>query len=272
MIVSNQNILIAFAMTAFAGLATGIGSAMAFFAKRTSTRFLSASMGFSAGVMIYVSLIEIFAKAKTSLVAELGITRGYWFTVISFFAGVAVIAIIDKLIPGIDNPHEINTIEKINDTDAAERYRSLYRTGMFTALAIAIHNFPEGLATFTSALKDPRLGIPITIAIAIHNIPEGIAVSIPIYYATGSRKKAFWFSFLSGLSEPLGAIIGYMLLVHFLNDILSSVVFAAVGGIMVFISVDQLLPAAEKYGNHHYSVYGFVAGMIVMALSLVLFV
>ncbi|PKL47501.1 MAG: zinc transporter ZupT [Planctomycetes bacterium HGW-Planctomycetes-1] len=267
-----QNLSIAFGLTIFAGLSTGIGSAMAFFARRTSTRFLSTSMGFSAGVMIYVSLIEIFAKAKDGLTAELGQAKGYWLTAASFFAGIFIIAAIDKLIPGVDNPHELQKIEKIDDVKAAKEFHKLYRMGLFAALAIAIHNFPEGFATFTVAMKDTQLGIPIAIAIAIHNIPEGIAISIPIYYATGSRKKAFWLSFLSGLAEPLGAVIGYVALLRVMNDIVCGIAFAAVGGIMVFISIDQLLPAAEKYGKHHYAVYGFVAGMIVMALSLLLFV
>lgn len=268
----NNNVLIAFGLTIFAGLATGIGSALAFFTKRTETRFLSSSLGFSAGVMIYVSLIEIFAKAKAGLAAELGPAKGYWLTTASFFAGIAVIAVIDKLIPGIDNPHELKKIESIDTTAATGEFCKLYRMGLFTALAIAIHNFPEGLATFTAAVKDVRIGIPIAVAIAIHNIPEGIAVSVPVFFATGSRKKAFWLSFLSGLSEPVGALIGYILLTSILNDITCNIIFAFVGGIMVFISIDQLLPAAEKYGKHHYAVYGFLAGMIVMALSLLMFV
>ena len=225
---NNHNVLIAFGLTIFAGLSTGIGSAMAFFAKRTSTRFLSTSLGFSAGVMIYVSLIEIFAKAKDDLTAQLGMVKGYWLTVASFFAGIFVIAIIDKLIPDIDNPHDLKKIESIGDAAAAEKFRGLYRMGLFTALAIAIHNFPEGLATFTAALKDVRLGIPIAVAIAIHNIPEGIAVSVPVFFATGSRKKAFWLSFLSGMAEPVGALIGYAVLIHIPSDTASSVVFAAV--------------------------------------------
>lgn len=269
---TTQNLSMAFGLTILAGLSTGIGSAMALLARRTSTGFLSASMGFSAGVMIYVSLIEIFTKAKGELTAELGQVKGYWLTAVSFFTGIFIIALIDRLIPDIGNPHELQKIEKIDDIVAAREYRGLYRTGLFTALAIAIHNFPEGFATFTAVMKDVRIGIPIAIAIAIHNIPEGIAVSIPVYYATGSRKKAFWMSFLSGLAEPLGALIGYAVLFSIMNDIICSIVFAAVGGIMVFISVDQLIPAAEKYGKHHYAVYGFVAGMIIMAVSLLLFV
>jgi zinc transporter, ZIP family len=268
-----QNVPAAFGLTLLAGLSTGIGSATAFFAKRTSTRFLSTSLGFSAGVMIYVSLIEIFAQAKINLVAELGPVKGCWATVGAFFAGIFIMSVIDKLIPAVDNPHELRSTE-ISDYPgaAATEYRGLYRVGLFTALAVAIHNFPEGLATFASSLINLRLGIPIAIAIAIHNIPEGIAVSIPLYYATGNRKKAFWFSFLSGLAEPAGAVIGYFILLKTQSNILCNVIFAATGGIMVFISIDELLPAAEKYGKHHYAVYGFIAGMIVMALSLLLFV
>ncbi|HBG28876.1 MAG: zinc transporter ZupT [Planctomycetes bacterium GWF2_41_51] len=267
-----ENLAIAFGLTVFAGLATGIGSAMAFFAKKTNTSFLSTSLGFSAGVMIYVSLIEIFAKAKAGLIEEMGPAKGYWVTVGAFFTGILLIAAIDKLIPGIDNPHEVKSIETLGDTAEAEKFRHLYRMGIFTALAVAIHNFPEGLATFTAAMKDVRLGIPIAVAIAIHNIPEGIAVSVPVYYATGSKKEAFWLSFLSGLAEPIGAILGYILLTKFLNGAVSSIIFAAVGGIMVFISIDQLLPTAEKYGKHHYAVYGFIAGMVVMAMSLLMFI
>ncbi len=264
-------LLVAFGLTLFAGLATGIGSFLAFFAKRTNTRILSVALGFSAGVMIYVSFVEIFFKAKTCLVDELGLRVGYGTTVLAFFSGMALIAIIDKLVPFFENPHEIRKAEEMDDPVLAEKFRKLYRMGMFTALAIAIHNFPEGLATFASALKDTRLGIAIAVAIAIHNIPEGIAVSIPIYYATGSRKKAFVYSFLSGLAEPAGALIGYAVLAAFFNEVVFGVLFASVAGIMVFISFDELLPAAREYGEHHLSLFGLIIGMIVMALSLVFF-
>ena len=145
------------------------------------------------------------------------------------------------------------------------------RTGVFTALAIAVHNFPEGLATFVSALQDPGIAIPIVAAVAIHNIPEGIAVSVPIHHASGSKKKAFLYSFLSGLAEPAGALAGWLILMPVMNDIVYGVIFAAVAGIMVFISFDELLPAAREYGEHHYSIYGLIAGMAVMAVSLLLF-
>ena len=266
-----ENVLFAFGLTLFAGLSTGLGSALAFLAKRTNTKFLSAALGFSAGVMIYVSFIEIFPKAKDSLVIELGRVAGYWVTVLAFFAGIAIIAIIDKLVPSFENPHEVHRAEEMDLPERAAKFKKLYRMGLFTALAIAIHNFPEGLATFISAIKDTKLGIAIAVAIAIHNIPEGIAVSIPIFYATGSRKKAFIYSFLSGLAEPVGALIGYAIFFSFFNDIVFGILFAAVAGIMVFISLDELLPTAGEYGEHHLSAYGLVAGMMVMAVSLLLF-
>ena len=261
--------IFAFVLTLFAGLSTGIGSALAFFAKRTNTKFLSVALGFSAGVMIYVSMIEIFAKARDALTLELGDRGGYWATVIAFFGGILFIAIIDKLIPSYENPHEMRKIEDLWE-ESKEKNQKLMRMGLFTALAIAIHNFPEGLATFTAALTDPELGIAIAVAIAIHNIPEGIAVSVPIYYATGSRKKAFWYSFLSGLAEPVGAVIGFLILMPFLSPVVFGVLFSSVAGVMVFISIDELLPAAEEYGEHHLSIYGLIAGMAVMALSLLI--
>ncbi len=261
----------AFGLTLFAGLATGVGSAIAFFAKKTNTRFLSMALGFSAGVMIYVSMIEIFVKARDSLVLMYGDTRGYWYTTLAFFAGMLFIGLIDRLVPSFENPHEPRKVEEMEDRGEAARKGALLRMGMFSALAIGIHNFPEGLATFTGALKDPALGISIAVAIAIHNIPEGIAVSVPIYYATGSKKRAFTLSFLSGLSEPVGALLGYFFLLRFFSDAMFGLVFAGVAGIMVFISLDELLPTAEKYGEHHLAIYGLIVGMAVMALSLLLF-
>ncbi len=236
----SDSVLFAFGLTIFAGLATGVGSAMAFFAKKTNTQFLSISLGFSAGVMIYVSFIEIFVKARTALEASLGSTTGYLWTTIAFFCGIFLIAGIDKLVPSFENPHEARVVEDMDDESLKKK--NLLRMGMFSALAIAIHN-----------------------------IPEGIAVSVPLYYATGSKKKAFFYSFASGLSEPVGALVGYGLFYKYFNDITFGLLFAGVAGIMVFISIDELLPTAEKYGEHHLAIYGMIAGMIVMALSLLLF-
>lgn len=284
-----KDVIFAFSLTLFAGLSTGIGSALAFYTKQTNHKFLSAALGFSAGVMIYVSTIEIFPKAKDSLTLVYGESKGYLITTIAFFAGIALIAIIDKLVPEGENPHEIHDVSDMGNSEDAHivktvhnfktedeieesKKKNLLRMGMFSALAIAIHNFPEGLATFTGALQEPALGISIAVAIAIHNIPEGIAVSVPIFYATGDRKKAFKMSFISGLSEPVGAFVGFFLLYKFFNESMFGIIFAAVAGIMVYISLDELLPTAERYGEHHIAIYGLISGMMVMAASLLMFV
>lgn len=264
---STSNIIFAFSLTLFAGLSTGIGSALAFYTKQTNKKFLSAALGFSAGVMIYVSFVEIFVKARESLSLIYGDTGGLLVTTISFFSGIALIAIIDKFVPTGENPHELRDVKDMKKS--VDENAELMRMGVFSALAIGIHNFPEGLATFISALQDPSLGISIAIAIAIHNIPEGIAVSVPIYFATGSKRKAFKYSFLSGLSEPVGAIVGYFLLMNFFDEKLFGLIFAAVAGIMVYISLDELLPTAEKYGEHHIAIYGMIGGMLLMAISLI---
>ena len=267
-----ENVVLALSLTLFAGLATGIGSILAFFTSRTNTKFLSLALGFSAGVMIYVSMVEIFVKAKDALVGAMGEGPGNWATVGGFFGGMLLIALIDKCIPKQGNPHELKKVEEMNNPSKMAADAELLKMGKFTALAIAIHNFPEGIATFTSAIQDPALGIAIAIAVAIHNIPEGIAVSVPIYFATGSKKKAFKLSFLSGLSEPVGAVLAFFILMPFINDIMFGIIFAGVAGIMVFISLDELLPAAKKYDEAHTSIYGLIAGMAVMAISLLLIV
>ena len=217
----NGHVLTALMLSLFAGLATGIGGAIAFFAKRTNTKFLSVALGFSAGVMVYISFVEIFSMAKSALIADLGTRTGSWITVVAFFGGMFIIAMIDKLVPEYENPHEMRKVEDIQGKeppDQTSKQTKLMRTGLLTALAISIHNFPEGFASFMSALRDPGLGVGIAIAIAIHNIPEGISVSMPVYYATGSRRKAFVYSFLSGVTEPVGAVLGYLILSQFMTD------------------------------------------------------
>ena len=273
-----NNILMAFGLTLFAGLATGVGSALAFFTKKTNTKFLSVSLGFSAGVMIYVSFVEIFFKAKDSLILELGEKGGTILTVVSFFAGMFLIGLIDKFVPSFENPHEARSVEDMDEFEDmhkdepkdTDRNSGLLRMGYMSAIAIAIHNFPEGIATFVSAMNDPALGVTIAVAIGIHNIPEGIAVAIPIYYATRSRKKAFWYSLLSGLAEPLGAVVGYFMLAYFFHESFMGIILAGVSGIMVYISLDELLPTAEKYGEHHPAIIGVIAGMAVMGFSLLI--
>ena len=265
-----SNIWFALGLTVFAGLSTGVGSLIGFVSKELKPRFLSAALGFSAGVMIYVSLVEIFVKARDSLAVGMGERRGYFVTVVSFFAGMLLIALIDKLLPSYENPHEMNTPAKLEGRSEQEKAK-LMRMGVFSALAIAIHNFPEGLATFMGALTNPTLGVSIAVAIAIHNIPEGLAVSAPNYFATPGKRKAFILAVRSGFAEPSGALIGYSLLRAVFNDSMFGIVFASVAGIMVYISLDELLPTAEEYGEHHVAITGVILGMAVMAGSLLLF-
>lgn len=260
-----SNIFLAFLLTLVAGLSTGIGSLIALLAKRTNTKFLCASLGFSAGVMICVSFMEMLPEANMQLAQLYGEKTGMLYTLLALFGGMGFIAIIDFLIPEGTNPHEVHGVEEMSNAT------SLKRTGIIVALSIAIHNFPEGIATFASALTSIEIAIPITIAIALHNIPEGIAVAVPIYHSTGSKKRAFWLSFLSGLAEPLGALIAYLFLMNIWSPLINGIVLAAVSGIMIFISLDELLPASEKYGKHHISIAGVVAGMVVMSFSLYLF-
>jgi len=266
-----QNYLIPFLLTLIAGLSTGIGSALAFFTKKTNTKVLSFSLGLSAGVMIFISLVDLLPEAREEIYSYLNDeSLSFLITIIAFFIGVFITALIDKLIPECENPHEIHLAEEMEDKKKAIKCKKLLRLGLFTAIAIAIHNLPEGLITFVGAVKDVSLGISLCVAIAIHNIPEGIAVSIPIYYATGSKKKAFVYSFLSGLTEPLGAVIGFVIFSSFLNGLIIGSLFAFVAGIMIFISFDELLPASEKYGEHHLSLYGIITGMVVISISLLL--
>ena len=294
-----SNVLYALALTAFAGLATGIGSVIAFTAKLSSYRFLSVATGFSAGVMLYVSFVEIFFKGQDALVAHYGDPLGLWVNVGAFFGGMLLIGLIDNFIPDETNPHEVpseaeadmlhakgpsllgfvrnNRCPKTPAKPQPGHEKKLMRMGLFTALAIGIHNFPEGLATFLAALHDPSLGAAIAVAIALHNIPEGVSVSVPIYYATGKRRTAFFYSLLSGLAEPVGAGIAYLGIVLFaggpggvLPPQLMGILFAGVAGIMVYISLDELLPTSRAYGEGHDSLFGLIGGMVVMALSLLL--
>jgi ZIP family zinc transporter len=254
-----ENATAALGLTALAGVSTGIGSAIAYFIKKPRIAYLAFALGLSAGVMIYVSFVELLPMAAEA-VSEL------W-AVIIFFLGIVFIGAIDFLVPEPENPHNY---QGMAEPEATHQDRQLMRTGLLTALAIGIHNFPEGLATFAAALSNLRLGVFIAIAIAIHNIPEGIAVSVPVYYATGNKNKAFVYSFLSGVSEPIGALIGYLILMPFLKEAVLAAVLAFIAGIMVYISLDELLPVAHRYGHGHLVIIGIVIGMAVMALSLIM--
>lgn len=255
-----NNVGVAIILTAFAGLSTSIGGIIAFFSKNTNKRFLAFTLGLSAGVMMYVSFMELLTKAIATLGELYGGKTGTTYAILTFFGGIIVAALIDRLIPeqklGISMEEEISK-------------NSLMRTGLVTALAIGVHNFPEGMATFVSSLQSPAMAIPVVVAIAIHNIPEGIAVAIPVYFATGSKAKGFLYSFFSGLAEPIGAVVGWVILMPYVCDTMIAYVFAAIAGVMVFISIDELLPSAQECSQNHIATYGFMLGMVIMAASLI---
>lgn len=265
----DQQVLIALGLTLFAGLSTGIGSAIALVAKRTNFALLASSLGLSAGVMLYISFMELLRGAMDTLSQIFGKQTGEIYAVLAFFGGILFTLLLDLLVPEEENPHEVHALEEMNaGKPTGPKNDRLLRVGLMSAMIIAIHNFPEGMVTFLSGLRDTSIAIPIAVAIAIHNIPEGITVSVPVYFATGNRKKAFWLSFLSGLSEPVGALIAFLLLAPFLTLTLLGILNAVIAGIMVFISLDELLPAADKYGKHHHAIIGLVVGMAAMAFTL----
>lgn len=277
----------ALGLTLLAGLSTGIGSLIGLGSSRNNRTFLTLSLGFSAGAMVFVSLVEILPKARLVLTPLLGQRGGYGAALLAFFAGMAAMALVDGWLPVHDPSEAFGQLSPkaaagsspqspltsgVSRPETPAHRRRLLRMGLFTALAIGIHNFPEGLATFLGAMSNPRLGVSIAVAIAIHNIPEGLAVSAPVYYATQSRRTAFWVSFLSGLAEPVGGLLGYLLFRSFPNPLVFGLVFAGVAGVMVYVSLDELLPAAREYGDHHLAISSLMMGMAVMALSLVLLV
>ncbi len=275
-----QAVISALILTLIAGSATGIGGALVLFKKKISSNFLAGALGLSAGVMIFISLAELFPEAQ-GMISNTGLTHGEAFVLLAFFVGMGIITLIDLTIPEYENPHEASGLS-LNDKTAAVgvleqtgNEKALHRLGLLSALAIAVHNFPEGIATFIGALNDPEMGAGITFAIAIHNIPEGIAVAIPIYYATKSKGKALLYATLSGLSEVIGAAICLGVTAIFGIELTGNspafpLVLSAVAGIMIYISLDELLPTAEKYGKHHIAIAGVVGGMAIMGISLLI--
>lgn len=276
-----NGIISALLLTLIAGAATGIGGALVLFKKKISSNFLAAALGLSAGVMIFISLAELFPEAQAEIGATGDILHGEAYVLIAFFVGMGLITLIDFLIPEYENPHEASGLSLEAHTPAVGileqtgNEKALHRLGILSALAIAIHNFPEGIATFIGALNDPQMGAGITFAIAIHNIPEGIAIAIPIYYATKSKGKALLYSTLSGLSEVIGALLCLAVTAIFGVELTGGglvfpLILAAVAGIMIYISLDELLPTAEKYGKHHIAIAGVVGGMAIMGISLLI--
>ena len=257
-----SDVLLAFAVCIAAAAATMIGGLSVFRAKEENARLLAFGLAFAGGAMVYISLVEIFWKSLGDFSKVFEDKQAYSYATIAFFCGVTLIALIDRLIP---NPHN-----KLVPDDNADK-KHLKRVGLMAALAITVHNFPEGMATFFATLEEPVVGSSLAFAIAVHNIPEGVSIAIPVYYATGSKKMTLMACGLSAVAEPLGALLGYLILAPFLTPLVFGSVFGVIAGAMVFLSMDELLPTAKRYSTGHDAVYGMVLGMAVIALSLVLF-
>lgn len=279
--------LVALLLTLVAGGATSIGAALGVMGRGTSARTLAGGLGLSAGVMLYVSFMELLPQGAAVLSGAAPTSsggaatgRGAALAVAAFFGGIVLIALLDRLVPEPVNPHEFSG--RVEHADVHEEHRDraglaadaalrarLLRTGTVMAVVLVLHNVPEGFATFVAALQAPEIAIPVVVAIALHNIPEGLAVAVPVHRATGSRAKAFWLATMTGLAEPAGAVLGYLLLAPLLEGPAMGAVLAGVAGVMVFVSLDELLPAAEETGEHHTVIYSLIAGMALMALTLI---
>lgn len=258
------NYKLALLMTFLAGLATVLGGVLTFFIKRTNMRAISIGLGFSAGVMIFLSFTEILDGAKELLIDYFP-KYSDWMVLVGFSIGLVVAILIDYFIP--DHIEE----DLFGCPEKCLQHHKMKRAGLFTAIAVCIHNFPEGMATFFVSTQDLQIGATVAFAIALHNIPEGIAVALPIYHSTGKKRLAVLYSLLSGISEPIGALLGLFVLNYFLPQMAVGFMFAAVAGIMVYISFDTLLPLSKEYGDGHYSVFGIISGIFLIWCSLLLF-
>ncbi|MBE7708784.1 MAG: zinc transporter ZupT [Cyanobacteria bacterium SIG27] len=274
-----ENYITALIFSTIAGLSTVIGGLVTFFIKGNSLKFLSFGLGLSAGVMLFVSLADLYPEACEMIKAQMG-SNSAWLAVLFFGFGILTAVLIDFFIPdhiqasmftkqiGANEAH-------IDSTDCAENENAeitigkVKRAGLLTAIVVALHNLPEGLATFTLTSQNVMLGLGIVFAISIHNIPEGMAISIPVYQATHSKRKAFLYSFLSGMAEPIGGVIGFIIIKALFPDLCIGLLFALVAGIMTYISLDTLLPLSKDYDTGHYSISGVVLGLMVMGIALV---
>jgi len=263
-----NNLFLSLGLTLIVGMSMGLGSLLSFFIDDTHKRLMALSLSFAAGIMIYVSFMEMLPEGIHLLEDYMG-ERGHSIAIVWFFGGMFITAILEIIVhkyAGGFHDHNHNHSHEGHNNDGEH----LSKLGVLSALAIAVHNIPEGLALFTAGLKDITLALPIAAAVIIHNIPLSVAISVPLYYSTGSRKKAFLYTLLVGLCQPLGAILGYAVLSQGFNDLIIGILFSIVAGTMVFVAIDELLPTSQEYEDHHLSVYGVILGMIVMAISLTL--
>lgn len=260
---NDHPVWLAFLVTLLAGLATVLGGILVLFFRQANYRALSFGLAFSAGAMVYVSLTEILNKSIESFSSAYNTDLGFAFGTFAFLLGIILVLILDRCIP---NPHE-----HVEHFQQPKNQTKLMRTAILTLCAITAHNLPEGLASFFATLDSPTLGAPLAVAIAIHNIPEGVAIALPVYMATQRKSWALAATAVSGLAEPLGAALGYFILAPFMSPVVYGMVFGIIGGVMVYLALDELLPTAKQYAQGHETVYGLVSGMVALASSLVIF-
>jgi len=262
---NGSTLLIAISLTLFAGMSTMLGSIFAFSTCRKSAPAFAIALGFSAGFMVYISFVDLLPEGMNHLIEIYGENGGHWRAILSFFIGIAIVAVLDGIIP-----HCTGGRCRRSELDNKCRHATLYHTGILAAIALAIHNLPEGFVTLVGVVDNIHVGIALAVAIAIHNIPEGISICVPVYAATGKKSTALWYTFIAGISEPIGAIIGYMLLKSCITEVLCGISFCGVAGMMAYLALDQLLPAARAHTDPHWAMLGFVVGMFCMAVSLFL--
>ncbi|HHY28820.1 MAG TPA: zinc transporter ZupT [Desulfitobacterium dehalogenans] len=253
----DERALIALLLSFIAGMATLLGALIIFITKSKNEKILSASLGFAAGVMLSVSFLDLWTQSQQSLILYMGQKRGLVLSVAFLLCGILFALGIDHFVP-----HE----EPAPD-EKDKPHQNLYRVGFVSMLAIMFHNFPEGIATFSAGYEDLTMGISIAVAISMHNIPEGITVAMPIYFATGKKKDAFKYTFLSGMAEPLGALLAFLVLRPFINGFNLGAIFAIVAGIMIYIAIEELIPSSRQYGHPRLALFATFAGIIIMPLS-----
>ncbi len=278
----NDYALNALFLTFIAGSATAFGAVLTFFVKRNDYRVLALGMSFSAGVMIYLSFMDILPMAITDMSCGDSVTKlGHFFAIVMFFIGVFSAGVIDYFVPEHLHTKEIDTEctdDKLCNLHICQENRAVasvkrkrYRAAILTAIALGIHNFPEGFSVFVTTYEDIAVGIGVALAISLHNIPEGVSVALPIYSATGNKWKAFFVATLSGMTEPLGAFVAYIALAPYISPMLTGGTLALTAGLMVYIALDELLPMAREYGEEHYGIVGVFCGMLMMSMVDIIF-
>lgn len=258
-----SKVAISFLITFLAGMTTVIGGLCSFFIKRDNSKILSLGLGFSAGALIYVSFMELLRDSERVLLENFTPHLGSVILITCFFVGMIVTALIDHFMPSYCGIESFEKMEK--EKSVVSNPDKLYKAGLFLLIAISVHKLPEGFAIFLGAQTHLETALALAFAVSIHNIPEGISIALPVYYATGSKLKAVGATFLSGLVEPLGALLGFLLLSQYFNDITYAIMFAFTAGIMIYVSFDSLLPMSREYGDGHLSILGVGVGMFLMA-------